>query len=36
MVAFAEAYADQTERDFEALVMAAKQGRIVVASDSAP
>jgi hypothetical protein len=33
MIIFAEAYADQTERDFEALVMAAKQGRIPVAKD---
>lgn len=31
LVAFAEAYADQTERDYETLVAAARQGRISVA-----
>lgn len=31
LVSFAEAYADQTERDYDALVAAARQGRIPVA-----
>ncbi|WP_052050875.1 DUF2252 domain-containing protein [Leptolyngbya sp. KIOST-1] len=31
LVAFAEAYADQTERDYDALVAAARQGRIPAA-----
>ncbi|MBW4459472.1 MAG: DUF2252 domain-containing protein [Nodosilinea sp. WJT8-NPBG4] len=33
LVSFAEAYADQTERDYDRLVTAAKQGRIPVAYD---
>ncbi|PZV07957.1 MAG: DUF2252 domain-containing protein [Leptolyngbya sp.] len=33
LVSFAEAYADQTERDYDRLVTAAKQGRIPVADD---
>jgi hypothetical protein len=31
MAAFAESYADQNERDYEALEAAAKEGRIEVA-----
>jgi hypothetical protein len=34
MVKFAFAYADQTEKDYQALVSAAKSGRIKVASAS--
>ncbi|NJL48546.1 MAG: DUF2252 domain-containing protein [Leptolyngbyaceae cyanobacterium SM2_5_2] len=36
LVTFAEAYADQTEQDYETLSLAAKQGRIQVADDLDP